>query len=153
MPVGRIVSGLKRWASLCLSSSIIASISTALLIGNTTTTVVATTYHAIVPSDKTPDLVNVNALLRAPQKELFLLDSTKEVNKFLFDEEGCLEEEEEEDDDKGEEISFEEEDDALCDFVAFFVGFGIFEGLYVWLYVVVWLYGCGGGATQRVKWN
>jgi hypothetical protein len=59
--LGRTASGLKRMASLCLSSSIKASISTARRMGNSTTIAVTTAYHENEPSVVSPERVNRDA--------------------------------------------------------------------------------------------
>jgi hypothetical protein len=56
--LGRTESGLKRWDSNCLCSSIIVSTSMALLIGKTTIIAEATKYQAHDPTETTPERVN-----------------------------------------------------------------------------------------------
>jgi hypothetical protein len=60
--LGRIASGLKERFCLFLSSSIIASISIARRMGNTTTIMVATAYHVNEPTCKMPERVYCVAL-------------------------------------------------------------------------------------------
>lgn len=106
--LGSTASGLKRIASLCLSSSIKASISTARRIGNTTTITVTTAYHENEPSVTMPERVNrVAFAIVCPNALSHVLRQNEESPAIIPCVADC------------------EEDDLPLDFLVFFVILGI----------------------------